>query len=111
MMQLDIWVRAVVESEKASETPGLNPEVFPNLQFIKTHRNILKLESDEDWKKFLETYFKRKGVKVPENHSLEDEQEVSVVAKQIDEELFRGEVEIPEEYIGEDPEYSVFHIY
>lgn len=105
----DIWFRAVVESESAKEVPGLNPEVFPNIQFTRmVDRNPAEF-SDEFWKKVAEKLFQSQGVKVPEQ-GLDKEQEISITCRQLDGEQFRGEVEIPEEYTGENP-YSVDDIY
>jgi hypothetical protein len=107
----DIWVRAVVESEKAEKIPGLNPEVFPNIQFTRTVENNPEEFSDEKWKKIIERLFEKQGVRVPDDFSLERNQKVSVVVKQLEEEQFRGKVKIPKEYVGENPEYSIESIY
>lgn len=106
----DIWFRAVVESERAKEVPGLNPEVFPNIQFTRTVDRNPAGFSDDFWKKVAEKLFQNQGVKVPEQ-GLDKEQEISVTCRQLDGEQFRGEVEIPEEYTGDDPDYSVENIY
>ena len=106
----DIWVRAVVESEKAREIPGLNPEVFPNIQFTRTVDRNPEDFSDEKWKKIIERLFEKKGVRVP-SHGLDRKQKVSVICKQLDEEQFRGKVKIPKEYVGENPEYTIESIY
>lgn len=50
----DIWFRAVVESEKAKEVPGLNPEVFSNIQFTRTVDRNPAGFSDDFWKKVAE---------------------------------------------------------
>ena len=107
----DIWVRAVVESEKAEEIPGLNPEVFPNIQFTRTVDRNPEDFSDEKWKKIIERLFEKQGVRVPDDFSLERHQKVSVVVKQLEEEQFRGKVKIPKEYVGENPQYSIESIY
>ena len=107
----DIWIRAVVESEKAEAIPGLNPEVFPNIQFTRTVGNNPEDFSDEKWKKIIEKLFEEQGVRVPDDFSLESEQKVSVVVKQLDDEQFRGKIEIPKEYVGENPDYSIESIY
>jgi hypothetical protein len=107
----DIWIRAIVESEKAEEIPGLNPEVFPNIQFTRTVDRNPEEFSDEKWKKIIERLFEKQGVRVPEDFSLERHQEVSVVVKQLEDEQFRGEVKIPKEYVGENPIYSIKSIY
>jgi hypothetical protein len=107
----DIWIRAVVRSEKAEEIPGLNPEVYPNIQFTRTVGNNPKDFSDEKWKKIIERLFEKQGVRVPDDFSLKRHQEVSVVVKQLEEEQFRGEVKIPKEYVGENPQYSIESIY
>ena len=106
----DIWFRAVVESERAKEVPGLNPEVFSNIQFTRTADRNPAGFSDEFWKKVAEKLFQNQGVKVPEQ-GLDKEQEISITCRQLDGEQFRGEVEIPEEYTGDDPDYSVENIY
>jgi hypothetical protein len=107
----DIWVRAVVKSEKAEKIPGLNPEVFPNIQFTrKVDRNPEDF-SEKKWKKIIERLFEKQGVRVPDKFSLKRHQEVSVVVKQLEEEQFRGEVKIPKEYVGENPQYSIESIY
>jgi hypothetical protein len=107
----DIWVRAVVESEKAEEIPGLKPEVFPNIQFTRTVGNNPEDFSDEKWKKIIEKLFEEQGVRVPDDFSLKYKQKVSVVVKQLEEEQFRDKVKIPKEYVGENPEYSIESIY
>lgn len=106
----DIWIRAVIESEKAKEIPGLNPEVFPNIQFTRTASKDPVNFSDCQWREVMEKLFKNEGVRVPD-HGLERKQEVSVICKQLEGEQFRGEVKIPKEYIGENPEYSIESIY
>jgi hypothetical protein len=106
----DIWIRAVVESEKAKEIPGLNPEVYPNIQFTRIVDRSPEDFSDKKWKKIVERLFEKQGVRVPD-HGLDRKQEVSVICKQLDEEQFRDRVKIPKEYVGENPEYSVESIY
>lgn len=105
----DVWVRGVVESEKAREIPGLQPYVYPNLQFFQTTKDIEGF-SDKKWKTLLKKLFKEKGVRVPK-HRLEEKQEVSVIAKQLDDEVFRGKVKIPPEFTGDNPEFSIEDIY
>ncbi len=106
----DIWIRAVVESEKAEKIPGLNPEVFPNIQFTRTVDRNPEGFSDEEWEKIIERLFEKHGVRVPD-HGLDRKQEVSVICKQLDEEQFRGKVKIPKEYVGENAEYTIESIY
>jgi hypothetical protein len=109
-MIYDIWVRAVVESEAAANVNGFRSKVFSNIQFIQTtNRNPNKF-SDSQWRKILEKLFDKQGVRVPEQ-GLERKQKVSVACKQLEGEQFSGEVEIPEEYIGENPNHSVQNIY
>lgn len=106
----DVWFRAVVESDRAREVPGLNPEVFPNIQFKRlVNRNPAGF-SDELWGKLAEKLFEKEGVRVPDQ-GLDKKQEVSVTCRQLEGELFRSEVEIPEKYTGESPDRSVEDIY
>jgi hypothetical protein len=106
----DIWIRAVIESEKAKEIPGLNPEVFPNIQFTRTAGTDPENLSDSQWRKVMKKLFKQEGVRAPD-HGLEREQEVSIICKQLEGEQFRGTVKIPTEYVGENPEESIESIY
>ena len=106
----DIWIRAVIESEKAKEIPGLNPEVFPNIQYTRTVGNDPSEFSDSQWKKIIKRLFEKQGVRVPD-HGLERKQEVSVIVKQLEDEQFRGKVKIPKEYTGGEPSHSIESIY
>jgi hypothetical protein len=106
----DIWIRAVVESEKAKEVPGLNPEVYPNMQFTRTAETDPENLSDKQWRKVMKKLFEQEGIRVPD-HGLERRQEVSVICKQLEGEQFRGTVKIPKKYTGENPEYSIDGIY
>ena len=106
----DIWIRAVVESEKAKETPGFNPEVYVNIQFLQMVDREPVEFSNEQWRKFIEAYIQKEGVRVPEQ-GLDRKQKVSVTCRQLDGELYQGKVEIPTEYTGENPDYSVKQIY
>lgn len=106
----DIWIRAVIESEKAKEIPGLNPEVYPNIQFTRTAGTDPENLSDSQWRKVMKKLFKQEGVRVPD-HGLERKQEVSIICKQLEGEQFRGKVKIPKKYTGENPEDSSVNIY
>lgn len=106
----DIWVRAVLTSEKADNIPGLSGDVYKNIQFFRTVDDSPADFSDKQWKEKLEKLFQHGGVKVPEE-GLEKKQKVSVTCKQLEGEQFQGKVEIPREYTGESPAYSVEDIY
>jgi len=106
----DIWVRAEVESEAASEINGLRGKVFANIQFFQTTNRNPNSFSDSQWKKILEKLFDKQGVRVPEQ-GLERKQQVSITCKQLEGEQFSGEIKIPRKYTGEDPEDSVKDIY
>ncbi len=106
----DIWIRAVVESEKAKNTPGLNAEVFPNIQFVRFVDQNPKQFSEDEWKEYLQELFQKDWLKTPEQPP-EKEQKVSVACRQVDGELYRGEVKLPSEYTGENPEFSISDIY
>lgn len=106
----DIWVRAVLTSEKAENIPGLSGDIYKNIQFFRKVDESPADLSDNQWKKKLQKLFQNKGVKVPDE-GLEKEQEVSVTCKQLEGELYNGKVKIPGEYTGENPSYSVEDIY
>lgn len=98
------WIRAVKEMEEMPH-PNLRKEIFLNTQILETKRSKLGSLEEKDWRELIEKVFEKRGLKTyPDRYPFEEKEEVSVVVYRDEdaEEVFRGEVSIPEEYQGRD---------